>query len=75
MKHPELNVRNITIKDTPAFRIRVESWESLSPKGLMAIDVVQECIDDKGEISSKSTYNFHMTRAEIKKLCEGLMTV
>ena len=75
MKHSDLNIKNITVKDTPAFRVRVESWESISPKGLLAIDIVQECIDSEGKISSSSTYNFHMTREEIKTLCEGLLSV
>ena len=75
MKHPDLKVKNITIKDTPSFRVRVESWESISPKGLVAVDIVQECLDEKGEITNTSTYNFHMNREEIKKLCEGLMSV
>jgi hypothetical protein len=75
MKHPDLAVKNITIKDSPSFKVRVESWESVAPKGLMAVDIIQECLDDKGQISSSSTYNFHMNREEIKLLCEGLLSV
>jgi len=75
MKHPDLNLKNITVKDSPAFRVRVESWEAVSPKGLLAVDIIQECLDDKGEITSSSTYNFHMDRNEIKRLCEGLLSV
>ena len=75
MKHPNLNIKRITVKDTPAFRVRVESWESLSPKGLLAVDIIQECIDNDGAVTNSSSYNFHMTRDEIKTLCEGLMTV
>ena len=75
MKHPSLNIKKFTVKESSAFRVRVESWEGISPKGLFAIDVIQESFNEKGEISSTSTYNFHMTRDEIKTLCEGLMTV
>ena len=75
MKHPDLNIKRITVKDTPAFRVRVESWESLSPKGLLAVDIIQECIDNDGAVTNSSSYNFHMTRDEIKTLCEGLMSV
>ena len=75
MKHPDLKIKNITVKDTPAFRVRVESWEAVKPAGLLALDIIQECINDKGEVMSSSTYNFHMDRSEIKKLCEGLMSV
>ncbi len=75
MKHPDLNLKNIIVKESSAYRVRVESWECLRPKELLAIDIIQESLDDKGEVSSSSTYNFHMTRDEIKKLCEGLMSV
>jgi hypothetical protein len=75
MKHPDLNIKNITIKESPAFRVRVESWESINPKGLFSVDIIQECLDDEKEVTSSSTYNFHMTRDEIKRLCEGLMSV
>ncbi len=75
MKHPDLKVKNITIKDSSAYRVHVESWEAVKPRGLLAVDIIQECLDDKGEVNSKSTYNFHMSRDEIKKLCEGLMSV
>jgi hypothetical protein len=41
----------------------------------MAVDIVQECLNEKNEVTSSSAYNFHMTRDEIKTLCEGLMSV
>ena len=75
MKHPSLNVKHITVKETPAFKVRVESWESVSPKGLLAVDIIQECLNDKGSVTDSSVYNFHMTRDEIRNLCEGLMSV
>jgi len=75
MKHPDLNIKNFTVKESPAFRLRVESWESISPRDLMAINFIQESLDENGKISSSSTYNFHMSREEIKKLCEGLLSV
>ena len=75
MKHPSLNIKNITVKETSAFRVRVESWECMKPEGLMAIDFIQESLDEKGEVASSSTYNFHMTRDEIQVLCKGLLSV
>ena len=75
MKHPDIKTTNIIIKDSSAFKVRLESWESISPKGLLSVNFVQECLDDKGEITNTSTYNFHMTRDEIKRLCEGLLSV
>ena len=41
MKHPDLNIKRIIVKDTPAFRVRLESWESVNPKGLLAVDITQ----------------------------------
>ena len=73
MKHESINVKKFTVKESEGFRVRVESWEVLSPKGLYAIDMIQESLDEKGNVADTSTYNFHMTRDEIKALCEGLM--
>lgn len=75
MKHPNLKVKNITIKENAGYRVRLESWESIAPKGLLAVDIIQECLNDKGEVSTSSIYNFNMTRDEIKKLCEGLLSI
>ena len=74
MKHASINVKKFTVKESDGFRVRVESWEVLSPKGLYAIDMIQESLDEKGNVADSSTYNFHMTRDEIKVLCEGLMS-
>jgi hypothetical protein len=73
MKHASLNVKQFTVKENDGFRVRVESWEVISPKGLYAIDIIQEYLDEKGNVADTSTYNFHMTKDEIKTLCEGLM--
>jgi len=75
MKHPNLDVKKVTIKETDAYRVRVESWESISPQGLFAVDIIQECLDTKKNITESSAYNFHMTREEIKTLCEGLLSL
>ena len=74
MKHHEsLKVKKFTLKEDAGFRVRVEQWEVLNPKGLFAVDIIQECFDRNGEVDFTSTYNFHMTKDEIKTLCEGLM--
>jgi len=75
MRHPDLNIKNITVKESPAYRVRVESWESINPKGLFSVDIIQECLNQDGNVDSSSTYNFHMTRDEIKVLADGLMSV
>ena len=75
MKHESLKVKKFTVKEDSAFRVRVESWEAVSPKGIVALDVIQECINDKGEVDFASTYNFHMTREEIQSFAKGLLSV
>lgn len=74
MKHESLNVKKFTVKEDKAFRVRVESWEAVSPKGLIALDVIQECLNDKGGVDFVSTYNFHMTRDEIQTFAKGLLS-
>jgi hypothetical protein len=75
MKHESLKVKKFTVKEDAAFRVRVESWEAMVPKGLMAVDVVQECLNDKGDVDSVNIYNFHMTREEIQTFAKGLLSV
>ncbi len=72
--HESLNVKRFTIKEDKAYRVRVETWEVTNPKGLYAFDMIQESLNEKGEVDFSSTYNFHMTKDEIKKLCEGLLS-
>ena len=75
MKHESLNLKKFTVKEDAAFRVRVEAWESLSPKGLLALDIIQECLNDNGEVNFTSTYNFHMTKEEIQSFAKGLLSV
>ena len=75
MKHESLKVKKFVVKEDSAFRVRVESWEAMVPKGLMAVDVIQECLNDKGEVDSTSTYNFHMTKEEIQMFAKGLLSI
>ena len=75
MKHESLKVKKFTVKEDSAFRVRVESWEAMVPKGLMAVDVIQESLNNSGEVDSTSTYNFHMTREEIQLFAKGLLSV
>ncbi len=69
------NFKSFTVKENQGFRLRIESWESLSPKGLMAIEFIQECLNNNGEVDSASTYSYNMTREEINNLCKGLMSI
>ena len=75
MRHKSLNVKKFTVKEDSAFRVRLESWEAMVPKGLMTVDVIQESLNNAGEVDSTSTYNFHMTREEIQSFAKGLLSV
>jgi len=73
MLHESLTVNKFTVKDTDSFRVRVETWEVISPKGLYNLDFIQECLDKDGNVEHASTYNFFMTKEEIGELCKGLL--
>jgi hypothetical protein len=75
MKHPDLNVKSTTVKENSAYRVRIESWESISPKGLIAINFIQESLNKDGEVDLSSTYSYNMTREEINNLCKVLSEV
>jgi hypothetical protein len=75
MKHPSLNIKSFIVKEDAAYRVRVESWESIAPKGLVAVNIIQECLNKDGDIDLSSTYSYNMTRDEISNLCKALLAV
>jgi hypothetical protein len=64
--------KEMIIKESEGFRLRLEKWESVSPKGFYAIDLIQENLDKDGKILHTSTYNFNMTKDELQTLAHGL---
>ena len=72
--HPDVahTAKEMTIKESEGFRLRLEKWESISPKGLYALDLIQESLDDKGSVCYSSTYSFNMTEEELQTLAHGL---
>jgi hypothetical protein len=72
--HPDVAVTatEVVIKESEGFRLRLEKWESINPKGLYAIDLIQESLDEKGTVQHSSTYNFNMTKEELERLAQGL---
>lgn len=66
-----MTIKEFTVKDEPAFRIRVRQWKAIRPADLNSIEFIQECMRD-GEVDFTSTYNFLMTDEEIKTLINGL---
>jgi hypothetical protein len=75
MKHPDLKVKSTTVKENSAYRVRIESWESISPKGLISINFIQESLNNDGEVDLSSTYSYNMTKEEIGNLCKALLEV
>ena len=68
--HPDVahTATEVIIKETEGFRLRMERWESVSPKGLFAVDLIQEALDDDGEVWQSSTYSFNMTKEQIEEI-------
>lgn len=75
MKHPSLNIRSTTLKQNTEHRMRIESWESYAPKGMFAVNFIQESLNAHGEVDTTNTYNYNMTRDEIDNLCRALSEV
>ena len=66
-----VNIKEFTVKDEPAFRMRVRHWKAVSPSNLNSVEFIQDCMRD-GEVDFTSTFNFLMTDDEIKTLITGL---
>lgn len=64
-------LKEITIKENEGFRVRMVKHEVVSPKGLFSLDIIQESLKD-GDVVSRQTYNFFMTKEELQSLAYGL---
>lgn len=65
-------MKNFTVKENQAFRLRVQSYKCLSPANLNSVEFIQESLKD-GDVIDASTYNFFMTDEELKNLAQGLV--
>ena len=65
--------KEMVIKESEGFRLRLEKWEGVSPKGLFALDLINESLDEDGNVMYSSTYSFNMTREELQALAFGLL--
>ena len=72
--HPDVlkTLKEVTIKESEGFRLRMEKWEAISPKGLFSVNLIQESLNEDGEVWNSSTYNFNMTKEEIRALTDCL---
>jgi hypothetical protein len=64
--------KEMIIKESESFRLRLEKFECLNPKGLYNVDLINESLNAKGEVRDSSTYNFFMTKEELQTLAYGL---
>ena len=63
--------KEMTIKQSEGFRVRMEKHEVSSTKGLFSLDIIQESLKD-GEVTDSQTYNFFMTKSELNTLAYAL---
>ena len=63
--------KEMTIKESEGFRIRLEKHEVINPKGLFSLDIIQESLNE-GKVTDSQTYNFFMTKEELQALAYGL---
>ena len=72
--HPDIahTAKEMVIKESEGFRLRMEKWEGISPKGLISVDLIQESLKEDGTVAYTSTYNFNMTKEELQALAYGL---
>jgi len=63
--------REMTVKESEGFRVRMVKHEVSSPKGLFSLDLIQESLKD-GVVQDTATYNFFMTKSELTTLAYAL---
>ena len=64
-------MKNFTVKENQAFRLRVHSYKCIAPSDLNSVEFIQESLKD-GNVIDTSTYNFFMTDEEMRILAKGL---
>jgi hypothetical protein len=65
-------MKEVIVKDTAGFQLRVKKWECQSPKGLFSVHFVQATKDKEGKIESESIYEFFMDQDDINSVAKAL---
>ena len=65
-------MKEVIVKDTAGFQLRVKKWECQSPKGLFSVHFVQATKDKEGKIDSESIYEFFMDQHDINSVAKAL---
>lgn len=63
--------KEITVKESDGFRVRLVKHEVISPKGLFSLDIIQDSLKE-GIVTDSQTYNFFMNKEELQSLAHGL---
>jgi len=66
-------MKTFILKETADFRLVGKKTACLKPDGLFSIELSSECLNDKGEVTDRSTYNFFLTQEEIQTLSVKLI--
>ena len=74
MLHESLKVKELTIKESEGFRLRIKSWKCVMPADTNTLEFINESLHD-GKVAETSTYQFFLTDAEIDNLVTGLLHV
>lgn len=67
-----MDKRSFTVKESDSFRLRVELWECLSPKGLYSVNFINECLDKDGAVDFSGTYEFFLNKDELDVLSKEI---
>jgi len=65
-------MKEFTVKENKAFRLRIKSQKCLRPTELNHVEFINECFDKDGEVDFVSTYQFFLSDEEIKVLAKEL---
>lgn len=68
-------MKTFIIKENTGFRLKLQTWPCVAPKGLHTLEFVQESKDLFGEVDLTSTYQFFMTNEELATLASALTEI
>ena len=68
-------MKTFTIKENSGFRLKLQTWPCVVPKGLHTVEFVQESKNLFGEVDLSSTYQFFMTSEELITLANTLQQI
>ena len=66
-------MKEFIVKEREDFRLVGKVSSCLKPEGLRSLELINECLNDRGEVTDRSTYNFFLTQEEIQQLCQNLI--